>query len=169
MPGYKYCNRVRDQQGKAYAYIKNPFIAPVLKFTDGIDIDDVQIASSVNRIAPDNGHAFGRCNFIFNLGMLQSRHLVDDVFGRHIFGTKYQFVNLVNVYYIFDLQNIAYKFIMYTALFATVNQPDETGIRQGFLQQVCYTLGFRHFAHNGKPFASGCIQFVTWYLQGMHE
>lgn len=103
MPCNKNSYRVRCQQYKANTDIKNPFVAPVLKFADGIYIDDVQITSRINRVAPDNRHAFRGRNFILHLCVLQGRHLVDDVLGWHIFGAKNQFINLVNVYYVFDL------------------------------------------------------------------
>lgn len=41
MPCNKNSYRVRCQQYQANTDIKNPFVAPVLKFADGIYIDDV--------------------------------------------------------------------------------------------------------------------------------
>ena len=71
MPCNKNSYRVRCQQYKANTDIKNPFVAPVLKFAYGIYIDDVQVASRVDRVAPDNRHTFRRRNFVLHLRMLQ--------------------------------------------------------------------------------------------------
>ena len=132
---YKDHHGVQQQQATAGNQIYKPFVASVRDFGDGVDIDDIQVTRSVDRVTSDNGKAFRWRDLKVDGFILQFRHLVHDDLSRDIFSAEDHLVDVVDVDDFPQLSEISEKAFRRGPVVMVVHQSDEPGTEDGFLQK----------------------------------